>query len=151
MFQPSPAAPRGRTTIVAALAALFLLAGCATGPRVVTPEPPPVPEGGDAVPEQNEVVLSDGTQLVADARVPGGVKTGLVSVPDAAATTPKPNAKFRKYDTKRTRTRPNDRRTTRNEIIFKRVGDLAPTVACRKSTKRKVSYIVYSSLGIIIW
>tara|TARA_B100002049_G_scaffold145962_1_gene108430 strand:+ start:2813 stop:3973 length:1161 start_codon:yes stop_codon:yes gene_type:complete len=67
MFQPSPAAPRGRTTIVAALAALFLLAGCATGPRVVTPEPPPVPEGGDAVPEQNEVVLSDGTQLVADA------------------------------------------------------------------------------------
>jgi len=34
-------------------------------------------------------------QLVADARVPGGVKTGLVSVPDAAKPTPKPNAKFR--------------------------------------------------------
>ena len=67
MFQPSPAALRGHSTIVAALAALFLLSGCVTGPKVVTPEPPAIPEGGEAVPENNEVVLEDGTQLVAAA------------------------------------------------------------------------------------
>lgn len=66
MFQPSPAALRGRAALVATLTALFLLAGCG-GPRIVTPEPPPLPEGGTAVPEENEVVLTDGTQLVADA------------------------------------------------------------------------------------
>lgn len=54
-------------SFIAALAALFLLGGCVTGPQVVTPEPPPVPEGGATVPEQNEVVLSDDTQLVASA------------------------------------------------------------------------------------
>jgi len=68
MLLPSQAAIRGRSIVLAAfVATLFLLGGCATGPRVVTPEPPPIPEGGDAVPEQNEIVLTDGTQLAANA------------------------------------------------------------------------------------
>lgn len=67
MLQPSPTALRGRSTIVAALAALCLLSGCVTGPRIVTPEPPPIPDGGPAAPESSEIVLSDGTQVVADA------------------------------------------------------------------------------------
>ncbi|WP_293627563.1 SH3 domain-containing protein [Salinisphaera sp.] len=64
----SHAATRGRSIAFAVcVTALLLLGGCATGPRIVTPEPPPIPEGGDAVPENNEIVLSDGTQIVADA------------------------------------------------------------------------------------
>lgn len=67
MLQPLPAAPSGRSALIATLAALFLLAGCASGPRIVTPEPPPLPDGGGVVPEDNEVVLTNDTQLVADA------------------------------------------------------------------------------------
>ena len=67
MLLPSQAAIRGRSTVVAAFAAALLLLGGCAGPRIVTPEPPPIPDGGAAVPEQNEIVLTDGTQLVADA------------------------------------------------------------------------------------
>lgn len=67
MIRPSLAAARGRLSVLALLAVLLLTAGCAAGPQVVTPEPPPIPQGGSPVPEENEVVLSDGTQLVADA------------------------------------------------------------------------------------
>jgi len=66
MLQSSPAALRGRSVIVAALAGLLLLAGCG-GPRIITPQPPPLPEGGAAVPEDNKIVLSNDTQLVANA------------------------------------------------------------------------------------
>ena len=41
------------------------MAGCATGPRLVTPEPPPIPEGGPAVPGANASVLDAGQQVVA--------------------------------------------------------------------------------------
>lgn len=67
MLIPSHAARRGRLPLYVAIAALLLLAGCAAGPRIVTPEPPPIPEGGAPVPQANEIVLADGMQLVADA------------------------------------------------------------------------------------
>ncbi len=59
------ATPR-RLPLFALCAFILLGAGCATGPQIVTPEPPPIPEGGTAVPEKNEIVLSDNTQLEAN-------------------------------------------------------------------------------------
>ncbi|GAB3670092.1 SH3 domain-containing protein [Salinisphaera aquimarina] len=59
------AMPR-RLPILGVFLLVLLASGCVTGPRLVTPEPPPIPEGGPPVPEANEVVLSDNTQLVAN-------------------------------------------------------------------------------------
>jgi len=55
-----------RTPLLALSFVVLLAAGCVTGPRLVTPEPPPIPEAGAAVPEKNEIVLSENTQLVAN-------------------------------------------------------------------------------------
>ena len=55
-----------RRALAACAIALSLgMAGCATGPRLVTPEPPPIPEGGPAVPSANASVLDAGQQVVA--------------------------------------------------------------------------------------
>ncbi|MBH02940.1 MAG: hypothetical protein CMP08_02260 [Xanthomonadales bacterium] len=55
-----------RRALAACAIALSLgLAGCATGPRLVTPEPPPIPEAGPAVPAANTAILEAGQQVVA--------------------------------------------------------------------------------------
>ena len=56
-----------RTPLLFLCLVSLLATGCVVAPRIVTPEPPPIPEAGAAVPESNEVVLSDNTQLVANA------------------------------------------------------------------------------------
>ncbi|MES1927309.1 SH3 domain-containing protein [Salinisphaera sp. T31B1] len=61
------AAVQRRLPLLALSVIVLLASGCAVGPKLVTPEPPPIPDGGPPVPETNEVVLSDNTQLVADA------------------------------------------------------------------------------------
>ncbi|MES1954925.1 SH3 domain-containing protein [Salinisphaera hydrothermalis] len=50
------------TALVGALAAT----GCATGPKLVTPNPPPIPKAAGDVPSTNKAVLQPGTQVVAD-------------------------------------------------------------------------------------
>ena len=56
-----------RQAVAACAIALSVgLAGCATGPRLVTPEPPPIPEGGASVPSANATVLDAGQQVVAN-------------------------------------------------------------------------------------
>lgn len=50
------------TALVSALA----VTGCVNGPRLVTPDPPPVPDGGPSVPSSNTAVLDADQQVVAD-------------------------------------------------------------------------------------
>ncbi|MDA3920691.1 MAG: SH3 domain-containing protein [Salinisphaera sp.] len=47
--------------------ATLSLGGCVTGgPRLVTPQIPAIPQGGGTIPQDNTVVLTDGTQVVAN-------------------------------------------------------------------------------------
>lgn len=50
------------TALIGALAAT----GCVNGPKLVTPEPPPIPNAAGDVPSTNKPVLQPGTQVVAD-------------------------------------------------------------------------------------
>ncbi|MGN8159203.1 SH3 domain-containing protein [Salinisphaera sp. RV14] len=50
------------TALIGALAAT----GCATGPKLSTPQPPPIPKPAGDVPSVNKAVLKPGTQVVAD-------------------------------------------------------------------------------------
>ncbi|WP_324997056.1 SH3 domain-containing protein [Salinisphaera sp.] len=61
-MRPSLRLTFAATALVATLAAT----GCMNGPRLVTPEPPPIPEPAGDVPAANKAVLEPGTQVVAD-------------------------------------------------------------------------------------
>ncbi|MGB7756663.1 MAG: SH3 domain-containing protein [Salinisphaera sp.] len=50
------------TALIGTLAAT----GCANGPKLVTPDPPPIPKAAGDVPSANKPVLQPGTQVVAD-------------------------------------------------------------------------------------
>lgn len=62
---PHHTSPR-LTLTAAALVGALAATGCAHGPKLVTPEPPPLPDSGPDVPSDNKAVLSPGTQVVAD-------------------------------------------------------------------------------------
>lgn len=71
MMNPRKTAPLSLP--IACILALTL-GGCVTGgPHLVTPDPPPIPQGGDAIPADNVAVLSDGNQIVAETAA-GGMK-----------------------------------------------------------------------------
>ncbi|RJS92320.1 SH3 domain-containing protein [Salinisphaera sp. Q1T1-3] len=56
-----------RLATASALASAIALTGCVTGgPRLVTPDPPPIPDAGPNVPSSAHVVLKDGQQVVAN-------------------------------------------------------------------------------------
>lgn len=59
-------APLRLTFAAAALAGTLAAAGCVNGPRLVTPDAPPIPEAAGDIPSANKTVLSPGTQLEAN-------------------------------------------------------------------------------------
>jgi|GEM_PF-946456 len=65
MMNFSPTAQSGRLPAFAALLLVLLASGCINQPRIVTPEPPPIPDDGPAIPETNTAVLSNNTQVIA--------------------------------------------------------------------------------------
>jgi hypothetical protein len=67
MIDMPTAAPVRRHLPLVTISLAMLVSGCATGPgpRIETPDPPPIPQGGPPVPASNDAVLNPGEQIVA--------------------------------------------------------------------------------------